>query len=97
MTKRSCMWPGCDAMVQPKMWGCMRHWFMLPKLLRDQIWAAYHPGQETDGRVSREYAIAAMAVRDWVFANHPPDEKAELKDCQLALFGPVVHDEGRKR
>lgn len=29
-------WPGCGAHVPPAMWGCRRHWFMLPKRLRDQ-------------------------------------------------------------
>jgi len=25
--------------VPPKMWGCKKHWFKLPKSLRDKIWS----------------------------------------------------------
>lgn len=27
----TCHWPGCTVEVDPKMWGCRRHWFMLPR------------------------------------------------------------------
>lgn len=37
---------GCNAEVAPKMFMCKRHWFRLPKKMRDAIWAAYQPGQE---------------------------------------------------
>jgi hypothetical protein len=37
------------------MWGCRKHWFMLPKAIRDRIWATYEPGQETSGSQSDEY------------------------------------------
>ncbi|MGH8572085.1 MAG: hypothetical protein ACREX8_05860, partial [Gammaproteobacteria bacterium] len=44
----TCHWPGCGKPVPPAMWGCREHWFRLPKLLRDEIWATYRPGQEID-------------------------------------------------
>ena len=25
---------------------CKRHWFMVPKEIRDRVWATYQPGQE---------------------------------------------------
>lgn len=67
-----CHWPGCDQQVPPAMWGCPRHWFALPKLLRDRVWAAYRPGQELDMRPSREYVKVARAVQEWINATHPP-------------------------
>lgn len=38
---------------------CRRHWFMVPKLMRDRIWATYRPGQEADKKPSEEYIEAA--------------------------------------
>lgn len=54
-----CHWPGCDAQVPPAMWGCRKHWFSLPKTLRDKIWDAYRPGQEINMTPSREYVQVA--------------------------------------
>ena len=42
----TCHWPTCQKEVPPRMWGCKVHWFRLPKVLRDKIWATYRPGQE---------------------------------------------------
>lgn len=61
-----CHWPGCEQQVPPAMWGCKRHWFMLPKVLRDRIWMTYRPGQEKDWHPSPQYLKAAQAVQDWI-------------------------------
>jgi hypothetical protein len=46
------------------MFMCKAHWFMLPKAMRDRIWATYRPGQCDDWHISHEYAEAAReAVR----------------------------------
>lgn len=66
-----CHWPGCTVEVKPALWGCLRHWRMLPAALRSRIWACYRPGQERDKRPSREYVETARAVQDWIEANHP--------------------------
>ena len=55
----TCHATGCLAAVAPKMWGCRRHWFMVPQVLRDRIWATYRPGQEDDKRPSHDYLVAA--------------------------------------
>ncbi len=60
-----CHWPGCRKEVPPKLWGCKRHWFMLPLYLRNKIWAAYRPGQEITKDPSPEYLAAAGEVRQW--------------------------------
>jgi hypothetical protein len=36
----------CDVPVPPKMLMCKRHWSMVPKHLRDRVWATYQIGQE---------------------------------------------------
>lgn len=61
-----CHWPGCNKQVPPAMWGCYKHWMMLSKALRDRIWAAYRPGQETTMTPSREYVAVAREVQVWI-------------------------------
>lgn len=58
----TCHWPNCRVEVPPKLWGCRRHWFMLPKAIRDRIWATYRPGQEITKDPSGEYIEAALAA-----------------------------------
>lgn len=64
-----CHFPTCDKQVPPAMWGCKRHWMMLPKFLRDKIWNAYRPGQEIAKTPSREYVLVAREVQDWISKN----------------------------
>ncbi len=71
----ACHWPGCAVQVPPAKWGCYPHWMRLPKALRDAIWAAYRPGQETTLSPSRLYVRAALAVQRWIRDNHPEDWK----------------------
>ncbi len=53
------------------MWGCVPHWFVLPKALRDELWASYRPGQEVGKRPTPEYMAAARAIQDWIRAAGP--------------------------
>ena len=69
MSTHTCHWPGCAKAVPPRMWGCRGHWFRLPRELRDRIWSAYRPGQETDKKPSAEYLKIARAVQQWIGAN----------------------------
>lgn len=61
-----CHWPDCTTQVPPAMWGCRKHWYTLPKHLRDRIWAAYQPGQEVTLTPSREYLAVAREVQEWI-------------------------------
>lgn len=70
--KHHCHWPGCEAQVPPALWGCRKHWYKLPKHLRDEIWRTFRPGQETNWTPSLEYLEAARRVREWIGANTPP-------------------------
>ena len=64
----TCHWPSCSAPVPPARWGCSRHWFTLPKPLRDRVWAAYRPGQEITKTPSREYLEVVHEVHAWAQA-----------------------------
>lgn len=64
--KHHCHWDGCKISVPPKMWGCKKHWFTLPKLLRAKVWTYYVPGQEITKIPSREYLAVVHAIDCWV-------------------------------
>ena len=70
-----CHWPGCTAKVPPAAWGCRKHWYRLPHAIRNRIWASFRPGQEQSKTPSRAYVEAAREAREWILANHPPEEK----------------------
>lgn len=61
-----CHWPGCPLEVPPRLWGCKKHWFKLPKEIRIRISETYIPGQEISKTPSREYIEAAKAAHDWI-------------------------------
>jgi hypothetical protein len=63
-----CHWPGCTAQVPPAVWGCKKHWFKLPRNLREKIWGAYRIGQEVNLTPSREYVKVAIEVQEWIHA-----------------------------
>ncbi|ABQ68559.1 hypothetical protein Swit_2200 [Rhizorhabdus wittichii RW1] len=71
-----CHWTGCAAKVPPAMWGCRKHWYMLPADIRNRIWRTFRPGQEIAKTPSAEYVTAAREARDWIAANHPPQGAA---------------------
>jgi len=64
-----CHWPDCNVPVPPKMWGCKKHWSMLPKYLRDKVWRAYVRGQEITKTPSAEYIAVAKEVQEWIYAS----------------------------
>lgn len=69
--KHHCHWPNCTQQVPPAKWGCTKHWYMLPKYLRNLIWETYSIGQEITQTSSREYLAAAHEVQEWIKFNYP--------------------------
>lgn len=61
-----CHWTGCNTKVPPAMWGCKRHWYQLPKAIRDEIWNTYVPGQEVSKTPSAAYIVAANKAREYI-------------------------------
>lgn len=64
--EHTCHWPGCKVQVPPALCGCSKHWYTLPKSLRDRIWATYRPGQEKDMNPTAAYLKAAEDVQKWI-------------------------------
>lgn len=60
-----CHWPGCKTIVPPKLHMCARHWYTLPKHLRDLIWRYYVPGQEIRKDPTIEYMEAFKLTHDF--------------------------------
>lgn len=79
MSEHYCHWPKCKIEVLPKMWGCRTHWFILPKYLRDRIWATYVPGQEIDKTPSREYMNVIRDIREYIAEKYPNVKSVNLK------------------
>ena len=61
----TCHWPGCQLPVPARLWGCKRHWFLLPVELRDAIGKYYVRGQEWRKDPSPEYILIAKLARTW--------------------------------
>ena len=68
----TCHWPGCEVEVPPAMWGCRKHWYKLPKQLRQKLWQVYEPGQEIEGNPSEEYIEVAREIQAWIAENYDP-------------------------
>ena len=54
-----CHATNCKAAVPPEMFMCKRHWFALPKKMRDAIWREYRVGQCDDMNPSDDYCRTA--------------------------------------
>ena len=84
MSAHTCHARGCRAPCPPEHLMCRRHWFMVPKQLRDAVWRTYRPGQCDDMRPSREWHDAADAAIESVFQQEAEAERAK---SQLGLPG----------
>ena len=79
----TCHATGCNTEVPPTMFACKRHWFMVPKAIRDRIWATYREGQCDDWKPSREYLEAAKAAVISVARREGIKPDTSLYDCFL--------------
>jgi hypothetical protein len=40
-----CPVPGCHAQIDPSRLMCRNHWYLVPKQIRDRVWATWRSGQ----------------------------------------------------
>lgn len=53
----------CAKAVPPHMFMCRKHWYMVPRTLRNMIWLEYVPGQEIRKDPTPAYLdITAVAI-----------------------------------
>lgn len=64
-TAHTCHWPGCKTAVAERLWGCSKHWAMLPPQFQKAIWFFYRRGQEVTKTPSAGYLLIANAVNLW--------------------------------
>lgn len=57
--KHTCHAIGCSTPTPPRMWGCGRHWGMVPRRLQVKLWRVYVPGQEQRKDPTPEYLVVA--------------------------------------
>lgn len=73
-----CHATGCKTSTPPEMFVCRRHWFSLPKAMRDRIWATYRPGQCDDWQPSAAYCDAATEAVKFLAAKEGIEPDVEL-------------------
>jgi hypothetical protein len=82
---------GCPVEVLPKLWGCPRHWFMIPRSIRRMVLQAYREGQENDKRPTWRYlfwffgAQIAVAKKEGKTGPEIDQAIAARKRCQEAI------------
>lgn len=96
----TCHATGCSVAVPPEMLMCKRHWFMLPKPLRDRVWRTYRRGQCDDWEISHDYAEAARRAVEYVARRE--GKVADLRVYDMLDPGPgdgktdlALFEEGR--
>jgi hypothetical protein len=62
----TCHARNCDVQVPPAMFMCKRHWWALPKKMRNEVWAVYVPGQEDRMDPTEEYLAVATKAVQWL-------------------------------
>lgn len=50
----------CEAEVKPSMLMCKRHWFMVPKRIRDRVWRAWRGLRSDRPHSQAEYDQAVL-------------------------------------
>jgi hypothetical protein len=62
---RTSRWPvrcpvsGCREQIDPSRLMCRRHWYLVPKQIRDRVWATWRSGQ---GALSKEHLEAVRVA-----------------------------------
>ncbi len=62
LTTHFCHAMECEVPVDPRLLMCARHWEMVPKPLKQQVYRTYRKGPERDKSPSPEYVRAARAA-----------------------------------
>ncbi len=55
-----CPLAGCAEKIDPSRLMCRRHWYRVPKRLRDQVWATWRSGHGALSAAHQEAVLAAI-------------------------------------
>jgi hypothetical protein len=59
---RSCPVPGCGSLIDPSRLMCRRHWYLVPKQLRDWVWATWRSGEGPFSHEHHDAVLMAIAT-----------------------------------
>lgn len=85
--QHTCPWPFCTARVDADLWGCKKHWYMIPPSLRRALWEAYRPGQ-TAANASDDYRTAALTIDNWIALHMTTGAPIEPPPPPRRRYGP---------
>lgn len=74
-----CPIPGCGDPIDATRLMCRRDWNLVPRQLRDQVWATWCSGHEAAGRDHQKAVLQAIAV---CTAAWPPGRERQLSRLQ---------------
>lgn len=57
-----CPIAGCGALIDPSRLMCRRHWYLVPRRLRDRVWATWRGGEGALRREHQEAVLIAIAA-----------------------------------
>jgi hypothetical protein len=57
-----CPVPGCGEQIDPSRLMCRRHWYLVPKHVRDLVWSTWRSGQGARSREHQDAVSTAIAV-----------------------------------
>ena len=78
-----CHATNCKIRVPPEMFMCKRHWFSLPKHMRDLIWRTYRVGQCDDMNPSNSYCQIARSCVVFIAEKEGIEPDTKLYDFFL--------------
>lgn len=79
----TCHAAGCSVHTPPQMLMCKRHWFMVPREIRNRVWSTYRDGQCDDWDITNAYANAARAAVRAVAERENRTEAEIAKACRV--------------
>ena len=53
---------GCSKQIDPSRLMCRRHWYLVPKLLRDRVWATWRSGAGVHSAEHRQAVLIAITA-----------------------------------
>lgn len=84
-TPHFCHAVDCNERIPHKFLMCGPHWYMVPAVLRRQIWRAYTPGQEENGTPSQEWIDSARQAINFVARKEGKAPVPETDDIRKTL------------
>lgn len=57
-----CPVPSCRMLIDPSRLMCSHHWYLVPKPLRDRVWATWRSGDAAESHEHRDAVLLAVSA-----------------------------------